>query len=256
MDVEIRFEAGAAIKGTLVDADGKPYTAAWVQVIGDDGMGQSGAVDTDGRFTVTGLKSGPQTLAVMARDAGRVMLSGVKVDAPSDDVRLVLPPQRKLSGRVVGPSQRGFMVYAYPAVAKEGETMQSGTAKVDAEGRFAMDVAGDGPFSLRAQSMEDDRFGRLEGVKPGVDAAIPLEDGGAIEGVVEEADGTPISGNGWVSARGDRWTAWSQTGKDGAFRLRGLPQGRYKLSAQSETGRQVAAEDVDAGTRGLRLRFK
>jgi hypothetical protein len=252
MDVEIRLDRGVAVRGSVVDAEGKPAPSVMIQSEASDGtMAQA---DADGRWTLSGLAPGPQTLTVMSSN-GRSLVTGVKVDAPSDDVRLVLPPTRKLAGRLLGSGQRNFNVQAFLASAAGAEGRNVGSAKVEGEGRFALEVSGEGPFSIRAQSSDDDRFGRLDGARPGIDANVTLEPGLAIEGVVEGADGVTTTATGWVIARGDAWYAYAMIGKDGSFRIRGLPPGRYKVNAQTENGLSSPKDEVDAGATAVRLRL-
>ena len=142
------------------------------------------------------------------------------------------------------------------AVVTQGEkgTEQVGWGQCGSDGRFSIDVTGDGPF--RVNAMFDDRYGRAERVMPGTDVEISLVVGLEITGVVE-AEARGASGT-WITAEGDGWSGGASCDPQGAFRLRGLPAGRYTLKIYKQDASSMAlpteGTPVDAGATNVRLR--
>jgi hypothetical protein len=50
------------------------------------------------------------------------------------------------------------------------------------------------------------------------------------------------------------WRSWARPAADGTFAVRGLPPGRYKLTAHGQ-GSMAQQEDVATGSRNVRLRL-
>jgi hypothetical protein len=246
-DVVITLTRGVYVRGTVVDADGAPTGGFWMQASGPDGENGQGQVLADGTFTLGAVRPGTYTITVHNANGG-VVVSGVKVDAPADNVRITLPRLRKVAGRVNGGGGKSVAVAVFGAKGKE----QVGWAQAGGDGRFSIDVAGDGPFVVNV--MADDRYGRAEGVVPGTDVEINLVVGLEISGVVEpEARGT---GGTYVMAEGDGWNGGTQCEPEGTFKVKGLPPGRYtlkvfKMEAWKDPG---AGVPVDAGATNVRLR--
>jgi hypothetical protein len=79
---------------------------------------------------------------------------------------------------------------------------------------------------------------------------LPLRRGEAIEGVVEGLGASRIA----VVAHGERFWASTRADESGRFRLRGLPPGRYRLSAHAPSAPGATAQ-ANAGETGVRLRL-
>ena len=86
----------------------------------------------------------------------------------------------------------------------------------------------------------------------------PLGEGGPIGGVVVITGGAPLEGA-LVSATregsgGGGWlVAQALSGADGAFTLRDVPAGKYRVTARAEGRAPASARPVEPGERGLRL---
>ncbi|MFO0931927.1 MAG: carboxypeptidase regulatory-like domain-containing protein [Planctomycetota bacterium] len=240
---------GVHIRGVVVDQDGAPASNLQLQVTGEGGEGSGGQSDATGAFVIGAVRPGSYTLTVH-RPNGGIALKDVKVEAPSDGVRLVVPRGRKVSGRVLGAGGKQVNLSVVTQGAKGTE--QVGWGQCGSDGRFSIDVTGDGPF--RVNAMADDRYGRADRVVPGTDVEIPLAVGLEISGVVEpearSATGT------WVMAEGDGWSGGAPCDTEGAFRVRGLPPGRYTLKVfkQEASAPPTEGTPVDAGATNVRLR--
>jgi len=250
----LRLELGVSVSGTIVDADGKPATGIYVSVQDPEGRGYGAEMAVDGAFTIKGLTPGPVELNVQSQTDGRSRAAGIKVEAPSKDVRIVLPRMLKLTGRILGNDTKGFYVAAMPAGpdrAKGGNAMGAATA---ADGTFSIDVPGEGPYRLTAQRSGDDRYGLMEPVRVGAEVSVPLETGATIEGTLEDAAGKPAGENSWVMLTSERWNGNGKVGADGAFRARGLLPGRYKVAFSVNGSYERWPEEVETGATGLRLK--
>jgi hypothetical protein len=171
-------------------------------------------------------------------------------------VRLEAVRTLAIEGRIDGAGDlAGFAVMVRP-VGRPSEWVQQTQGKSDAQGRFKIDGVGPGPFMLVASKTKDDRYGLLASVRGGAtNVVVGLETGASIEGTFEDAAGAAISQNAWVQASNDKWSGWGTLDAEGRFRVSGLPPGAYKVTGSRNTGGAPAvAENVQAGTTGLRLR--
>ena len=119
-------------------------------------------------------------------------------------------------------------------------------------------MTGDGPFELVATKPEDDRYARLADVRPGgAGATLTLEAGLGIEGTVEAPEGGPLPEGTWVIAVSldSRFAQRAVTASDGAFRVRGLAPGKYRLQCGRPRTGGSAQTEVEAGTNGHRLKL-
>lgn len=248
--VVLTVSRGVHVRGVVVDADGAPVANVYLQATGDGGEGTGAQTDGNGAFTLGAVRPGTYTL-VVHRQNGGVAASDVKVDAPADGVRIVVPRARRVVGRVVGAGSKQVNLAVYAPTGK-GPDQQVGWGQSGGDGKFALDVSGDGPF--RVNAMLEDRYGRAERVVPGTDVEIALAVGLEISGVVE-----PESRGGqgtYVMAEGDGWQSGAPCDAEGAFRVRGLPPGRYTLKVykQEADGKPGEGVPVDAGATNVRLR--
>lgn len=249
-DLVLVVTTGAQVRGVVVTADGTPQPH--VQIIaqvegGASAWAQSGA---DGAFTAGPLPAGRWTLRVQGRQGGE-RGAPMTVDAPADGVRLVVPTLRRITVRLDGAAGAATVVTVWTQPA-EGAPTQLATGRPDASGVAALDVGGDGPFQVRAVAGE--LWARANGVLPGTEVTLTMQQGYEIEGVVER-DGQ-AGGRIWVAANGEQWSAFAQVNPDNTFTFRGLPPGRFTLRVQGSRGAIPAGEDVvvDTGARGVRLR--
>ena len=251
--VQLRLEAGVTLSGIVVDADGKPAANVWLQCTGADGNGIGAEMAMDGAFTLRGLTPGTVEISVHGQNDGRALASGLKFEAPGKDARIVLPRMQKFTGRLLGSDTKGFYVGLSP-LGPSGSRGQSMGGQTQPDGTFSIDVPGDGPFRLTAQRAADDRYGLVESVRVGAEVSVRLDVGLAIEGTLEDAAGKPSGENSWVMFSNDKWSGNGKVGGDGTFRARGLPPGRYKVAFSAGGSYERWADEVDAGTAGLRLK--
>jgi hypothetical protein len=193
----------------------------------------------------------------------------------SAPVRLTVQRGEEISGRVVSEDGRPVPMVAVTSRA-EGQTRPpsglaiSSHAQSDGDGRFRLRGLMPGTHTLSFQPGSFGRDpashapGRREDVPSGTtDLEIVLERNLTIAGTVEDTTGralvsgtvqaSPLGKNRGPSAPGQ---LSAQVGPGGAFRIPGVPKGRYRLRFHvgGDTGYMlVGGEDVEAGRTDLRL---
>lgn len=255
-DLVLRAERGVTISGVVVEADGRPPSAPVSVMARSDGPSAGGVMSAaDGTFTVEGLAPGPHTIEVRRPGSGATAAS-VKADAPATGVRVVLPPTRVLSGRVLGAGGRRFSVSVRGPAGGGGRGSRLASGTVGDDGTFRLDVPGDGPFALYVQGGGDEsRYAIVEEVRPNVEVTVTLQEGASIGGTVDAADGGALPTPVYVGAESDRWQVSVTAEADGRFVLKGLPPGRYRLRAFAQNVPRGEPTEADAGATGVRLRL-
>ncbi len=254
----IRLDAGVSIRGRVVRSDGNPASGGYVRLWPEgkqDSDTSWAQIQSDGTFEAEGLVPGAYRL-LPRTESGLEAAEGTLVAAPAEDVRLVLPESRSIRGRLTGaPDLQGYSVWASTADAPSGSRHATSSG---ADGTFTIDGVADGTYVLRARASKGDGYGVVKTVRAGAsDVEIPLQRGLAIEGTALAPNGEPIE-DGWVMAQDDGWTGQAKV-DHGAFRIGGLPPGRYRLTVYQKVGTTYeTAKDVseaDAGATSVRLRM-
>lgn len=257
----VRLEGGETLEGVVVDGEGKPVPNAWVNAVSVGGGKGSGGANSDeqGRFTIGGLEPGAQIVRAQQWNGTQRQSLPVRADAGARDVRVVFPSTVKLSGRVVGDGERtnlGVAVRLPGPISPDG-TGQIAYGRTMADGTFTVDVPVDTLLDVAVTGRGDDRWGLASGVRGGgAEVTVRLEVGKSIEGVVEDADGNPVTQNAWLSATSDGWIGSGSVDATGKFKVRALAPGRYKLRVQNGMGtRNPTVVEADAGATGVRIRL-
>ena len=144
--LELEFEEGSSLSGSVHGSDGLPLANAWL-VLRGVGLAGGGPVQLsglDGRFVLRGVPAGPVELEVSYHQAGpdgeylylRETRAGLV--APRADLELVLPRNRPIEGRVLDEAGRPLAGYRVRATDADGRAL---TAEVDAQGRFRVGAA-------------------------------------------------------------------------------------------------------------------
>ena len=218
-------------------------------------LGDTGVQGHDGRFRLSTeiVPSVFYSLVVSAQGFAETQVDEVEAWAASqarEPLRIELERGGRLLGRVVsaatGQALEGVRV-THVTEAEEsresqwfdGPSMLHRVAKhatTNAAGEFTLEGLSDRPAVLLLARRG---FARqvVAGVKLGTSEQVfPLSPGAAIEGLVQSADGKPISGAGvhtWVEKQGIfHGFPGTQTGPDGRFRLDDLPTGYAQVQFQ------------------------
>lgn len=281
----LTLERGVAIEGRVNDSRGRPIEGAQVTATPFFPMGAIGTFDVtslqpvatgaDGRFQIGALKRG-ERYDLSIRHTGHVPTTAPGVEAPAEDVKIVLQTARILSGRVVGP-EREPVPGAEIAATEETKASFEGAgyelistrplAVTDADGRFSIADLEAGTLNL-VVSARKYRTRRLEGFRmPDEDVddlEIVLDRGARLEGRVVDGEGEPVvrarlearlqGGEGSSHPDSQPITV---SGEDGSYVLQGLETAQYKIIVESPThGRTDAVAAIFPGTNRLDIVFE
>lgn len=281
----ITLESGVTIEGRVTDSKGRPLEGAQVSAIPFVDSMASGTFEVtslkpmvagaDGNFRVEGLKRG-ERYDLSARHPGHAPATAPGVEAPAEDLRIVLQTARTLSGRVVGPEREpvpGAEIQAREEsrVTSEGSGITTISTRplavTDAEGRFRIGELEAGTLNL-VVSARKYRTRRLEGFRvPDEDVdslEIVLDRGARLEGRVVDGEGEPVV-RARLEARLQNREGFSDpdsepltvSGEDGSYRLEGLETAQYRIVVESPThGQTDAVTAIFPGTNRLDIVFE
>ncbi len=146
-DLAIVMRAGGAVSGRVVDEDsGKPVAAFSITILRPDGplrdttVADATFMDSEGRFTMSGLADGP--VKVAARAPGYAPSAPVQADV-GGSVELRLGRGGTLTGKVIDRASGGALAYA--RVTVEGGRGEGTSAAPAAQSTV---TAEDGTFTL------------------------------------------------------------------------------------------------------------
>lgn len=271
----VTLGAAATIRGVVLSAEGElPVANAVVQRKGKSSraggnpflamLARDPSVSTreDGTFELTGLAPGPYE--VWAKAPGYADSVKVKVDAAAgattEGLRLVLPPGAALTGRVIRKSNGSGVEGAVVWVREEGASPFQGTspaeilgesptapagsvnAHTDANGAFELAGLTPGHVTLevRGAGFAPRTIARTE--VPSSSVVVDLSEGGALEGTVYDAGGTPSEGQTVIIQQGMMGAGFVRTvtsGREGRYRIEKIPPGSYSalyLDTESPMG--------------------
>ncbi len=260
-EVVVRLGARGAIAGTVRDATGAPCEACRVIVQADEDEGEAASAETDalGRYLLTGVQPGPQTVIVTGpaagdenafeRDMPPERLVSRRVDVTADaTARLDVPGSAGVvrahgTLRWKGRPLAARMTWLAPGASRSAPQVALDASRAD--GTFDVVVGGPGEYRLIvAFDSDDPEVGSLNAnllvaVPPGRDAALDLEvPAGAITGrVVTDRAGDPVAGAVVMVRRtgtGDDFPdGFGVAGEDGTFSVGPLQDGRYELTVRA-----------------------
>ncbi len=268
-ELAVALKKGAALSGKVVDEAGTGVADAMVTVR-DVGMAYAMELDSvvsgaDGAFEIPVVP--PGSYVVGARDAvhapGTSAIVSVDGIVSTSGVTVVLKAGGVVRGRVVTTSQQGA-AFASVEVAPKGVEdygatgLMEGprTATADAQGNF--EVRALPRAALRARAESDEAASAIvdldlatSGVVEGL--TLVLDVSGMIEGIVVDGKGEPVAEAqvsaypDFLGAGGDSaqmqdmvFAGFNATVTDGGggFRMRGLPEGAYRLWASRTAAQQ------------------
>jgi hypothetical protein len=180
---------GEVVSGRVLDVSGGPIAGAWIASVHDRDAVEANAVrsDDEGRFALD-LEPGPTTVRASASGYSWTYST---LNAPADNVELVLTPASTLSGIVVNAEDGNPVADVEVRATKLTSLVLSagdGSALTNAAGRFVIESVSDGSFELTARAPH--RFGRAaRRLKLGVadhaeNVRIELRPAAVVEGFV------------------------------------------------------------------------
>ncbi len=188
-DVELTLRSGALLRGTVLDAGGKPVADArvWVSATGDERPTGFARTDGDGRFELSGVSPGRRTVSA-SDDQGRQVAKSLEVEAGTRSVELRFAGGVEVSGRVVDDAGLGVAAAEVALESDAGGGWRGGRPEADsaADGSFTITGVAPGRYRLHA-AKEGFARARLE---PAVEVSSS-----AIRGLeVRLEQGTTLSG--------------------------------------------------------------
>ncbi|HEX5719813.1 MAG TPA: carboxypeptidase regulatory-like domain-containing protein [Thermoanaerobaculia bacterium] len=260
---------GAAARGRVTDAAGRPLAGTEVWLVEDDGgpplpaaqiaRGKPAAsAGHDGRFAVEDLEAG-RRIHLAAGRKGYVTAAVRGIEVPTrEPVVLVLEEAARVSGEVV---TEGGEPVAGAAVHLGGRSLPAGTvgipirpaelarqAAADAAGRFVLEEVASGEAELRAEA---------EGFQPSAPVPVTIVPGKSVDGVrLVLSAGAALAGTvsmkGGGPAAGARVTVGPVSAladADGLYRVAGIPPGPREVEVRHPgSNRQVRQMEIEAGT--------
>lgn len=209
-------------------------------------------VDPLGRFEIRGVPPGSYMLAVDYWDSGHRLMAHVPVDVGNvdvDGVAVRLEPGLTVTGKVRVESSSGaarlpaywgmHLVPSEPNLSngsvewsRDGSTF---TVTDVAPGNYSITGTPPAPLYLKRAMIggRDFAWDVIAIAQPGLELDVVLgDDGGVIEGAVENAEGKPPStGAGITVLQNGRLAGLSSSGADGHFRVPNLAPGDYRIYA-------------------------
>ncbi|MEM7309646.1 MAG: M56 family metallopeptidase [Planctomycetota bacterium] len=252
----------ATLRGTVVDAAGKPVAGAHV-FVGPERIealgktpGELVVCDTDGRFVVDSLRTGSISVQARGRAYQPTELDAIVNDGEVVDVRLELAPDGEVAGRVVDPGGRPV----FRGSVSWGPTWRFASASTMSgpDGSYVLRGLPTGSASLKASSqkslqaettlaLEADAVTRWSPV---------LAEGRTLDGQLIDDGGAPLQ-RWYVYAYGSEpggkpWYTGVHTDEEGRFRLRNAPGADVQITLNITAPGGKAASHVERafGSRG------
>lgn len=248
--IHVKLHKGIAVSGRVVDEAGKGIAKAKVTA-GDNswmGLGASGEAMTDakGEFSFPALAPGSQVLG--AEDGEHAPARSLPVtvaDRPVTGITITMKEGGSIAGKVVDTKGAAVPYATIRVAAARGNAMEMAPGRqavADAKGVFEVRGLVRGKIQVRATS--EDAASKLADFdlapKPALkDLSLVLDETGTIAGIVVDDAGKPVP-EVQVAAIADYFATErvtlagvqsATTDGAGAFTLRGLPDGSYRLRA-------------------------
>jgi protocatechuate 3,4-dioxygenase beta subunit/5-hydroxyisourate hydrolase-like protein (transthyretin family) len=233
----VSLGASGAVRGLVTDPAGQPAPGVPVRATGPAGSGEA-LTDSEGNYRIDGLPAGLyQVVADPSRESGWLprSVSGVRITAgEAVEKNLSLAAGASLSGRVTDKS--GTPVIGAHVTLQHGDgtsvsidTWAGGEYSMTGlrPGTYLLSVSPPSGLNLLTVAIADVRIAPAENVTRDVE----LPGGAILQGVVRDADGSPVPYP-RLQLRNGKDETWSVLGNaEGAYSFQGLRAGRYDLVA-------------------------
>lgn len=281
-DLEIMLDSGIEVTGQVVDGAGNPVAGAQVRISSLNQFMIAAPVvtttDEEGRYRVPGLRADTPYQGTATHQG---YLSGTIEEFESETNRdlgvTTLTEGALVRGRVLdenGNPIAGAQISATEhredmpgldmIVGLEGlgiRTNSAHTTKTNEDGNFSLSGVKSGDYQIRATATgyaayKSDPMQLSDGVQKELD--IVMDRGGEITGRVIDPNGTPMAGIQVAAMRFMPMPSRSQTetDADGNFRLTGLDEGAYNVSAKSPGFATASVGQITPGSAPIELVFE
>ena len=259
-EVTLVLSAAGAVRGTVVDGDGRPVAGAALSVEGVPWIVPGATSDDSGAFRMATVPREAASLVAVARGyrTGRVGLG-----ARQDDTELVVRIQLVAAGPVAGEVRDADGNPARARVVACADQPAEARTESGEDGAFELPPSAIG-CDVVAEHPEQEASDAARVVE-GRRLSLRLKPGGAVEGIVvdERGWGVPAYSVGiesFTPARGARFGGYGPRGVDdarGVFRWDKLAPGTYVFTAQAQGRPPARSAPVDvrggATTRDVRI---
>ncbi|HET9314770.1 MAG TPA: carboxypeptidase-like regulatory domain-containing protein, partial [Vicinamibacteria bacterium] len=230
--LDVVLEPAAAVRGRVTRADGRALASAIVG-IGSSPRTAQGVEDVltngEGRFELGGLTPGVHELRVRHEGLGAMLVR--TVEAPADDVQVVLAPSVTVRGRVLDAASRQPVPRFELVLTTAGSHRE--VPVEDPAGSFTVEEVpiGEVRLSISAEGYAERKVEGLSFERD--DEPAPLEillDAEAlVRGRVTDQAGAPLpEANVGVLGPGP-YRSQTTSGEDGEYELHGVPPGETRL---------------------------
>ena len=250
--VQIVFARGNTLRGTLRDADGRPFGDVLISARAGE-LDWDEVIAHDGTFEITGLPDGEIDVKVDAEGKGEArtrvqMLPGGAVTT----CELTLVCGFVAKGRVRDEAGHGL-----PNVNVRWQPSPTGMGYTftDQDGAFAIANVPEGKLtiSLDGDEIEDAHFKDLDARHGELDLRVQRRAPKTvyIAGLVLDPDGRPAVARAWTSGGGSRDIVEKTTDEAGYFEIGPVPPGEWRLVVETRSYPRVSFErrQLDASTR-------
>lgn len=256
-DVELLVAKAPSIRGTVVDERGAPVADAEVTVFGLRGRGRSldARSDAKGAFVVEAVQPGRYML--MAHNDTYLPAGDTVAQVENADVEVTVKVREGLALKGHVEPRQACEVKRELASMNTHDLMTMGSRSTAADGAFDLGPARAAEYELEARCASGDQGTMRVTVTPGLgEVVLAVKPGASISGHVVDGKGQPVAAvTVMASPTGDterttivngRITSGIQalTNGQGAFELRGLAAGPYRLGVLDK-GRPLPSKSGD-----------
>jgi hypothetical protein len=267
VDFDLRQVHAVHVRGTvngMPTSRGAALTLRYRGTLSRAYIARPAAIDSTGRFDVAGVPPGSYVLVVDYFDEGRRLMARVPVDVGSSDVEGVvvrMEPGITVTGRVrvesasgstQAPRAWGLGILASEPGADSGRTQwdkDRSTFSISdlAPGSYRIVGTPPAPFYLKRAMIggRDVTLDETSITQSGLELDVVLgDDGGIIEGALENPEGKPLdSGAGVTLLRDNRIGRLYNVSGDGHFRIQNIAPGDYRVYAWDNVSEAEYADD-------------
>jgi hypothetical protein len=232
-DTDVRLERGYVVAGWVRDAAGKPVEGASLMRKTSESGWSGERLNADGSFRIRGLEPGTVTLKAAGPGGRRGREAGgteVTVQTGTEDVVLVVDAGLTLTVRVSNASERQDGRLRVTLMIWENERWRTNESESDRSGQVTFRGLTVGQrYGVWVPPAGDDLYAWQPDVRPG-EVTVRLERGGTIRGKLT----FPAEMRASVSAQSTLGIhAQGSVDAEGRYEIRGLPDGRWTVSAQA-----------------------